>query len=115
MTDFRQDGTYETQYRIERSACVVAGSESGLWGLAGPIYFTITRGMVRDGRFSAADPTKANFYDAYEVSQLDDKVLGYKCAVCGEEWGLRRVDLSFTLPETRLPPCARPGPETASR
>ena len=115
LTDFRADGTFESQYRLERSGCVVNGSESGLWGLAGPIYFTITQEHVQGGQFSAGDPASASADDAYEVSQLDGKVLRYKCAVCGEEWGLRRVPESFTLPESTLPGCPAGGPETASR
>jgi hypothetical protein len=67
LTDLDANGTFKTQFRIiERSGSVSDHSEVGLWGVSGPVYFTITQGLVRRERFSSADPTRASLYDAYE-------------------------------------------------
>jgi len=115
LTDFSADGTYTAEFRIERGGCLIVGSETGVWGMSGPIYFTIAHGYVRGGEFSAADPRQASVYNAYEVTQLDDSTLRYRCAICGEEWTVRRVSETFTCPTSRLPPCSNYGPETAAR
>jgi hypothetical protein len=81
-------------------ACKINGvSEVGLWGISGPVYFTITRGWVRDQRFSPADPTQATFYDAYEILELSKDKFRYKSFVIGDEYTEKRVSDSFSFPE----------------
>ena len=110
LTDLTENGTYTTQYRIiERSGSVRTGTEAGLWGVSGSIYFTITQAYVHGEIASPADPTSASVYNAYEVTQLDDKTFRYRCATCAGEWTLRRVPESFTLPESTEPSGPPPG------
>ncbi len=57
------DGTFKIQFRVtEGSGKVWDQTEIGLWGISGPVYFTITKGWLHDKDFSPADPTQSTFY-----------------------------------------------------
>jgi len=100
ITDRSVDGTFKVEFRIiEGSGKVWDQTEVGLWGISGPVYFTITKGWVGGGRFLPADPTQATFYDAYEILELSKDKFRYKHFAIGDEYTMKRVSDSFSFPE----------------
>jgi hypothetical protein len=100
IIDRNVDGTFKVQFRvIEGSGKVWDQTEVGLWGISGPVYFTITRGWIDGQRFLPANPTQATFYDAYEILELSKDKLCYKSFAIGDEYTVKRVSDSFSFPE----------------
>lgn len=71
--------------------------EVGFWGISGPVYFTITKGWLRqDGNVEPNDPTKAYFYDAYKIVALTQERFEYESFSTGNRFIVRRVGEEFT-------------------
>lgn len=100
ITDKAADGTFTIQFRvIERSGKVSDQTEVGLWGITGPVFFSITRGWLFGGQLIPADPTRATYYDAYEILELTAERFRYKSFASGEEYTVNRVSADFSFPQ----------------
>lgn len=94
------DGTYKVTFRTrESSGQTWDQTEIGFWGVAGSVYFTITRGWMDGQQFAEADPTDASLNDAYEILELDDDTFSYRALQSGNEYQLNRVDDAFSFPD----------------
>jgi hypothetical protein len=101
LSEKRPDGTFQTQFRvIEGGKVTLNQTEFGLWGLSGPVYFTITKGVVQGSREVHADPTDPYYYDAYEVLSLDDSSFKYRSFAFGDVYTARKVPADFQFSES---------------
>ena len=99
LVDRGEDGTLQVRFRIiEASGRTWEQTEVGLWGITGPVYFTITRGWLHGDKLELADPTDAGFYDAYRVLELTTERFRYRSYASGDVYTLRRVARDFTFP-----------------
>lgn len=89
------NGTYRITFRTYDGNDYEESVEVGLWGLSGPVYFTIMRGWMTGGGFAPADTTQAYFYDAYEVISLDQVSFDYRSLETGNRFGVQRVGNDF--------------------
>ena len=93
------DGTFKIHFRvIEGGRITMDETEVGLWGLSGPVYFTITKGWLHGYRLEPADPTNPYFYDAYEVLSLKEGEFKYRSYVIGDTYTSKKVQPDFELP-----------------
>ncbi len=70
------DGSYKITFRLYSSETDYKEQiEVGFWGVAGPVYFSIMKGWIKDDKFIEADPTKAYFYDAYRIISLNETLM----------------------------------------
>lgn len=100
IVEWNLEGVLKIRFRtLERSGRSWDQTEVGLWGISGPVYFTIITGWLQDGQFMPADPGDASFYDAYEILELNDKIFRYRSFAFGDEYTLRRVEEGFTFPK----------------
>lgn len=96
LTEFARiepDGSFEftfIQYD-QKGRAAEEITELGDWGLVGDIHFTITRGELIDGDTFSADMADEDNYHAYQVLQLNSKILEYKHIITNEVFILRRV------------------------
>jgi len=73
------DGSYRIHLRIDRNdGSLKEQIEVGMWGVSGPIYFTILKGWMKGGQFVPADMENPSFYDAYEILELDSDHMKYR-------------------------------------
>lgn len=100
IAEHRRDGTMTIRFRvIDAKGKVEEQTEVALWGISGPVYFTITRGWLDGTRFHAADPTQAYYYDAYEILELTRRTFRYRHVTTGSEYRLDRVAAGFDFPD----------------
>ena len=93
------DGTYHVTFRLrERDGRYVEQSQSGEWGIAGSVYFTITKGIMEDGEWTAVDARDPYYRDAYRIISLNESVFTYRNHVTGNEFTVVRVADGFRLP-----------------
>lgn len=66
------DGVYFFDFRtLDRAGKLIdERQEVGDWGISGPVYFTITRAVSRDGKSYETDTTRGYYYDAYRILAL---------------------------------------------
>ena len=69
--------------------------EVGLWGISGSTYFTIMRGWIIGDSFKPSDPTRAYYYDAYRISNLNATTFEYESLETGNRFSNRRVGEDF--------------------
>ena len=100
IVERRRDGTMTIRFRvIDAAGNVEDTTDLALWGISGPVYFTIAQGWF-DGRdFHPADPTQSYYYDAYEILELTDRTFRYRHFTTGSEYRLDRVSPDFDFPE----------------
>ena len=94
-------GTYKIVFRIyEKDATSYWEQiEVGEWGVSGPVYFSILRGWVKDGKLTPADPTDPFNYDAYKIISLTDEKFEYENYDSGDVYGIKKVPISFDFPD----------------
>lgn len=98
ITDRYADGTYKITYRIyENTGALKEGAEVGYWGVSGPIYFSIFKGWLKDGKVTPALSSNPYNYDAYQIIILNDKEFKYKHLSSGNVYTLIRVDSEYQL------------------
>ena len=95
LVERRENGTYSLTFRRYKGRDYKESVEVGLWGLSGPIYFTIMRGWMTGGRFEPSDTAKAYYYDAYKIEQLDGATFEYRSVENGGRFSNRRVGDDF--------------------
>lgn len=94
----RFPGVYKVTFRTyDKSGHHEDEVEMGLWGVAGPVYFSFFQGWLRDGQFVQADPRDPNNADAYNIISLDSDTFVYKGIATGNEFTLKKVTDNFTL------------------
>lgn len=99
ITQRSPDGTYKVTFRIiQPSGKIFEQSEVGFWGVAGSVYFTITKGWLEGERFSEANPADASLNDAYQVLELTQERFRYRALQSGNEYSLSRVAETFEFP-----------------
>ncbi len=100
IVERRPDGTMKVTFRlIDGKGNVNEQSEIALWGVSGPVYFSITRGWLDGPDFHPADPTQSIYYDAYEILELTDRTFRYRHFTTGSEYRIDRVAPDFEFPE----------------
>ncbi|HET7834047.1 MAG TPA: hypothetical protein VFK88_13890 [Gallionella sp.] len=101
LVEKRVDGTQKIHFKLtDKFGKVMSDTtEVGDWGVSGPIYFSITRGWLHDGKVSPTDPTSAFFYDAYEILELTETTFRYKSVETGDQFVVRKVSDSFQMPQ----------------
>lgn len=99
LTRHEADGSFRIHFRVENALGEVTDiTTTGLWGLSGPTYFTLTRGWLTEAGLQPADPTQAYLADAYQVLELTGRRLRYRSYESGNEYTLERVPDGFVLP-----------------
>jgi hypothetical protein len=94
-----EDGTFAVTFRLVKADGVVENStEVGEWGASGPVYFTITKGWISEGRFVPASGG-AYFNDAYEILQLEAEVFHYRSYETNDVFRQKRVGAEFRMPD----------------
>ncbi|MDH3588562.1 MAG: hypothetical protein OEQ74_04090 [Gammaproteobacteria bacterium] len=95
LVERRENGTYTLTFRTYEGHNYEEAVEVGLWGISGPVYFTIMRGWMTGGRFAPSDTTRAYYYDAYKIIQLDNATFEYQSVETGNRFVNRRVGDDF--------------------
>ena len=100
LADRSKDGTYKIEFRIYKSGNeTMSQVEVGHWGVAGPIYFSITRGWIKNDKFIPSDPENPYFYDVYKIVKLTDQSFIYYSFDEDLEFEVRKIDDTFQWPE----------------
>jgi hypothetical protein len=66
-----------------------------MWGVSGPIYFSIMKGWIKNSNFFPSDPRNPAYYDAYEIIEIDQKKFKYRSFDTGMIFEVKKVDDSF--------------------
>lgn len=100
IVERRIDGTYKTTFRAHYPRKGVREvTEVGNWGIAGPIYFSIYRGRLKNAKFKKSDPSNPHNYDAYHIKKLNNEVFEYQGVVTGSKYTVKRVSIDFEFPK----------------
>ena len=99
------DGTYEIVFRMldDAEKEFYRKTETGMWGIAGPVYFTIYLGVIDidpisgQRMLSPADRQHAMNYDAYRIIDLTDERFRYESYNSGSVYEIRKVPDDFDL------------------
>lgn len=92
------DGTYQITFRIyENEIDFKEQIEVGYWGIAGPIYFSIMKGWIKEGEFVEADPRNPYFYDAYKVINVSENEFVYEHFEPKILFKIKRVQPDFSF------------------
>lgn len=95
LSERSENGTYRITFRNYDGSRYDESIEVGLWGISGPVYFTIMRGWMTGGEFKPADTTQAYFYDAYSIISLDERSFEYESVETTTRYSVRRVGNDF--------------------
>ncbi len=95
LAERNNNGTYRITFRMYDGASYEESVEVGLWGIAGPTYFTLMRGWMVDGEFRPSDASQAYYSDAYRIDQLDATTFAYRSVKTGTRYVNRRVGDDF--------------------
>jgi hypothetical protein len=94
------DGSYTIHFRLpEKDKTCNEQIEVGVWGVSGPIYFSITKGWVTDSSFIPSDPRDPSYYDAYEIIEINQNKFEYRSFDTDMTFEVKRVGDDFRLPE----------------
>ena len=94
------DGTFSVAFKTRwDDRPVVVEQQVGQWGLAGPVYFTITTGWVDGDQVDSTDLGQPYFYDAYRVVTLDHDRFEFESFATRQHYVLRRVADDFSIDE----------------
>lgn len=102
------DGTFKMTLETWRDDHVTVEQQVGQWGIAGPVYFTITTGVLKGDRVEPTDPEQSRFYNAYRIVELGRDVFEYESFAPPQRYRVQRVADEF--PKTDM---SAPGPRTA--
>ena len=100
LVDRANDGNYKIEFRIYKNDGRIREQiEVGHWGVSGPIYFSILRGWIKDGKFLPANPEKPYYYDAYQIINLSDKAFTYYNFDTKVKFDVTKVNDDFKWPD----------------
>jgi hypothetical protein len=85
------DGTYELTFLSRANGMDEVTKEAGLWGISGPIYFTITMGLAEGGEIQPITVASSYFNDAYQIIRLDQEYFEYESFSPKDRFVVRRV------------------------
>ena len=87
------DGTFTATFRtlVDSDRPVVVEQQIGQWGIAGPVYFTITTGWGDGDHLEFADLGRTRYYNAYRIVDLSADVFKFKSFTSDAYYILRRV------------------------
>ena len=92
-------GTYQITFRVyDKNGKMKEQSESGYWGVSGPVYFTIFRGWVEGNQLFPSNPADPYNYDAYRIIKLNNETFEYENYSSGDKYVIRRVPNDFKFP-----------------
>ena len=93
----RADGTYTVTFKDEPSnGDIEVNQNIGLWGISGPVYFTIMQGWIEGDEISQADPADPYYYDAYKIIALQQDYFEYESFTTNNRFVVRRVSDDFS-------------------
>lgn len=96
IVDRAEDGTYQVRFREYKSDGTFRESiEVGEWGISGPIYFSIFKGRIHDGRLRRVNPTDPYNRDAYKIITLNDNIFVYESLEVPNRYTVKRVSPLF--------------------
>lgn len=90
------DGTFRLTFKTQREDQVDLERQVGQWGIAGPVYFTITTGWLQGERIEPTDLGQPYFYDAYRIVELERNVFEYESFASPRRYRLQRVADDFS-------------------
>ena len=90
------DGTFVVTFKTRRGEQVSVEQEMGLWGISGPIYFTITSGWIDGDLVQWADPRQPHLYDAYKIINFEGDYFEYESLAVDARFVLRRAAEDFS-------------------
>ena len=94
------DGTYKIIFKyLDYRGNVKKTTEVGIWGISGPIYFSIYRGYQKGEKTYPSDPTDPRHYTAYEIIELNNNQFKYKSYSSGNIFTLIKVKDNYSFPE----------------
>lgn len=100
ITERDDTGRYEIHFRsIDASGKVEEHIEVGEWGISGPIYFTIFKGTIENGRTLPSDSTDPYNRDAYRILRLDNNIFEYESFASGNKYKATKVPSNFIFPK----------------
>ena len=95
------DGTYKIQFRTPNEENNYKEQvEVGLWGISGPIYFTIMKGWITESQFVPSDPKNPTYYDAYEIIEISQNKFKYHSYDADITFNVKKVNDDYELPKT---------------
>lgn len=98
LIDRSADGTYVVTFRnVAIDGTVDVDQEYGDWGISGDIYFTMTRGWLRNGQKQPVLQRESYFDDAYVVKRLTPSEFVYASVASGDVYTARKVGAGFVL------------------
>lgn len=97
LIERRKDGTYISRFKITNAQGTREQTETGFWGIAGGVYFTLTRGFVEKGRVLPVDFTNATYADTYKALRVAPSEFAYRSLSTQEEFTVKRVGRDFRL------------------
>ena len=102
------DGTFRMTLETWRDNQVSVEQQVGQWGIAGPVYFTITTGWQAGDRIEPTDLEQPRFYNAYRIVELGRNAFEYESFAPAQRYRVQRV--ADDPPEADV---SAPGPRTA--
>lgn len=98
VIDRADDGSYQIEFLVTKANnSQQQYSESGYWGVAGNIYFSIYRGATHKGEFYPSDPSDPYNYDAYSIINLTSSSFEYQNLDSKNNYVVNKVSTSFVL------------------
>ena len=70
--------------------------EVGLWGVSGPIYFSVMKGWIYEDQLIPSDPSDISYYDAYKIISITEERFEYESFSTGNRFVLERVSDEFS-------------------
>ncbi|MGH2509789.1 MAG: hypothetical protein ACRDHZ_20615 [Ktedonobacteraceae bacterium] len=92
-------GTYQVTFRVyDKEGKYKEQTETGYWGVSGPVYFTIFRGWVEGDHLSPSNPSNPYNYDAYKIIKLNSEVFEYESYNSRDKYATKKVHQDFEFP-----------------
>ena len=92
------DGTYRIDFELTSpNNSIESWSETGIWGVRLPIYFTVTQTMGQNDLLKLTNASDPSFYDAYHVQTLAKDSFVYESYTSGNVFQTSKVDSNFRL------------------
>ena len=93
-------GNYKVIFRIyDKDSNFEEQTETGYWGVSGPVYFTILRGWIENNQLTPSSPSDPYNHDAYKIINLTSDSVEYENYSSGNRHTHKKVADSFYFPE----------------
>ncbi len=92
------DGTFRVDFELTSpDNSIESWSETGIWGVRLPIYFTVTQAAGQNDLLKVTNASDPSLYDAYHVQTLAKDSFVYESYTSGNVFQMRKVDSNFRL------------------